>query len=113
MLAVAPWPLLGLPLAAALLAWKPGALGDLSIVFLRAGGLLFGGGYVLIPLIQDAVTKQHGWLTQQQFLDGVALGRATPGRSSSATFVGYAAAGLAAAVATAAVFAWRSSSPSA
>ncbi|MBI5285312.1 MAG: chromate efflux transporter [Chloroflexi bacterium] len=107
MLAVAPWPLLGLPLAAALLAWKPGALGDLSIVFLRAGGLLFGGGYVLIPLIQDAVTKQHGWLTQQQFIDGVALGQATPGPIIiTATFVGYAAAGLpGAAVATVAVFA--------
>jgi len=107
MLAVAPWPLLGLPLAAALFAWKPGALGDLSFVFLRAGGLLFGGGYVLIPLIQDAVTKQHGWLTQQQFIDGVALGQATPGPIIiTATFVGYAAAGLSgAAVATVAVFA--------
>ncbi len=107
MLAIAPWPLLGLPLAAALLAWKPGALGDLSIVFLRAGGLLFGGGYVLIPLIQDAVTKQYGWLTQQQFIDGVALGQATPGPIIiTATFVGYAAAGLpGAAVATVAVFA--------
>ncbi len=107
MLAIAPSPLLGLPLAAALLAWKPGALGDLSIVFLRAGGLLFGGGYVLIPLIQDAVTKQYGWLTQQQFIDGVALGQATPGPIIiTATFVGYAAAGLpGAAVATVAVFA--------
>jgi len=99
----APWPLL----AAGALSWHPGALGDLALVFLRAGGLLFGGGYVLIPLIQDAVTKQHAWLTRQQFLDGVALGQATPGPIViTATFVGYAAAGLpGAVVATVAVFA--------
>ncbi len=104
---VAPWPLLALPLAAAFFTWQPGALGSLTLVFLRAGGLLFGGGYVLIPLIQDSVTKQHGWLTQQQFLDGVALGQATPGPIIiTATFVGYAAGGLAGAiVATVAVFA--------
>jgi len=104
---VVPWPLLGLPLAAAFFAWRPGELGGLAIVFLRAGGLLFGGGYVMIPLIQDSVTKQHGWLTQRQFLDGVALGQATPGPIIiTATFVGYAAAGLTgAAVATVAVFA--------
>ena len=104
---VVPWPLFALPLAAAFLSWQPGTLGSLTLVFLRAGGLLFGGGYVLIPLIQDSVTKQHGWVTQQQFLDGVALGQATPGPIIiTATFVGYAAGGLAGAVvATVAVFA--------
>lgn len=101
LLAVAPWPLL------AALSWQPGELRDLALVFLRAGGLLFGGGYVLIPLIQDSVTKQHAWLTRQQFLDGVALGQATPGPIViTATFVGYAAAGVpGAVVATVAVFA--------
>jgi chromate transporter len=96
-----------LPVLAAFAAWEPGTLRDLALVFLWAGGLLFGGGYVLIPLIEDAVTKQHGWLTQQQFLDGVALGQATPGPIViTATFVGYAAAGLPGAiVATVAVFA--------
>jgi len=100
--AIAPWPLL-----AAFAAWHPDSLRDLALVFLRAGGLLFGGGYVLIPLIQDSVTKQHAWLSQQQFLDGVALGQATPGPIViTATFVGYAAAGLPGAlVATVAVFA--------
>jgi chromate transporter len=99
---VAPW-----FLVAAFATWQPGTLRDLALVFLWAGGLLFGGGYVLIPLIQDAVTEQHAWLTQQQFLDGVALGQATPGPIViTATFVGYAAAGLPGAiVATVAVFA--------
>jgi chromate transporter len=100
-LALAPWPLL-----AAFASWHPGELRDLALVFLRAGGLLFGGGYVLIPLIQDGVTKQHAWLTQKQFLDGVALGQSTPGPIViTATFVGYAAAGFPGAiVATVTVF---------
>jgi chromate transporter len=102
-LSVAAWPLI----LAAAFSWHPHELGDLALSFLRAGGLLFGGGYVLIPLIQDSVTKQHAWLTRKQFLDGVALGQATPGPIViTATFVGYAAAGvLGAIVATVCVFA--------
>jgi chromate transporter len=105
---LAPWPLLvAPPIAAAFFAWHPGALVDLSLLFLRAGGLLFGGGYVLIPLVQHDVVSRYGWLTQRQFLDGVALGQVTPGPIViTATFVGYGAAGLpGAAVATVAVFA--------
>ena len=108
LLSLAPWPLL-MPaaLAAAFFAWEPETLLDLSALFLRAGGLLLGGGYVIIPLIQDDVVERYGWLTQQQFLDGVALGQATPGPIViTATFVGYGAAGFPGAiVATVAVFA--------
>lgn len=79
---------------------------DLGWVFLRTGGLLFGGGYVIIPLVEHDAVERFGWLTRQQFLDGVALGQATPGPIViTATFVGYAAAGwTGAVVATAAVF---------
>jgi chromate transporter len=41
--------------------------------------LLFGGGYVFIPMMQDVVVTNYGWLTTQQFLDGVALSQVTPG----------------------------------
>jgi chromate transporter len=105
---IAPWPLV-VPVAAAgaFFVWDPSALFDLASVFLRAGGLLFGGGYVLIPLIQDDVIERYGWLTQKQFLDGVALGQMTPGPIViTATFVGYGAAGFpGAVVATVAAFA--------
>jgi chromate transporter len=107
MLCAVPAPLVVLPVLAAALVWDPSTLRDLAGVFLRAGGLLFGGGYVLIPLVEDDVTTRYGWLTEQQFLDGVALGQVTPGPIViTATFVGYGAAGLpGAVVATLAVFA--------
>lgn len=68
--------------------------GKVTWVFLKAGLLMFGGGYLLIPLIQDDVVNGYGWLTEEEFLDGIALGQSTPGPIIiTATFVGYAAAG--------------------
>lgn len=72
----------------------------------KAGALLFGGGYVIVPfLAQDFVYDLH-WLTPGEFLIAFALGKATPGPLSiTATFVGYKAAGLAGAcVATLGIF---------
>jgi len=70
-------------LAVPVLAWKPDVVVDLFLVCLRTGGLLFGGGYVMIPLLQGPVVDHFGWLTRQQFLDGVALGRPRRAPSSS------------------------------
>jgi chromate transporter len=77
----------------------------LAWVFLKTGLLLFGGGLVLVPLLAPEVVGR-GWLTEAQFLDGVALGQATPGPiTMTAAFVGFAVEGaLGAVVATAAVF---------
>jgi chromate transporter len=60
----------------------------------KAGALSFGGGFVIIPLMQaDAVG--HHWMTSAQFLNGVALGQITPGPVvQTVATVGYAAAGI-------------------
>lgn len=94
----------GLPLLGALAAGG-GGLGGLTVVFLRTGVLLFGGGLVLVPLLAPEVVDR-GWLTESQFLDGIALGQATPGPITlTSAFVGFAVQGIEGAlVATAAIY---------
>jgi chromate transporter len=74
-----------------------GAGGLLAVawVALKVGALSYGGGFVIIPLMQsDAVDRYH-WLTGGQFLYAVALGQITPGPVvHTVAVVGYAAAGL-------------------
>jgi len=74
-------------------------LGALAWVALKVGALSYGGGFVIIPLMQhDAVTAYH-WMTNTQFLNAVALGQVTPGPVVlTVAAVGYAAAGLAGAL---------------
>lgn len=69
------------------------------LTHLWIGSVLFGGGYVLVALLEPYAVGQFGWLDAGQFLDGVALTQAVPGPISTlSAFVGYSAAGLPGAV---------------
>jgi chromate transporter len=73
-----------------------GGLGALAWVAFKVGALSYGGGFIIIPLMQhDAVTTYH-WMTGAQFLNAVALGQITPGPVvQTVAVVGYAAGGVA------------------
>jgi len=73
-------------------------------VALKVGALSYGGGFVIIPLMQaDAVNHYH-WMSAGQFLNAVALGQITPGPVvQTVAVVGYAAAGLGGALLASAV----------
>jgi chromate transporter len=82
------------PLAAKVVT--AGALGSLVWVAIKVGALAFGGGFVIIPLMQHDAVHTYHWMTTAQFLSAVALGQVTPGPVvQTVAVVGYAAAGLA------------------
>jgi chromate transporter len=61
----------------------------------KVGALSYGGGFVIIPLMQADAVEAYGWMTQAEFLNAVALGQVTPGPvTQTVGAVGYAAAGL-------------------
>jgi chromate transporter len=85
--------------------WKPAALttavastggiGALAWTALKIGALSFGGGFVIIPLMQDDAVHVYHWMTNAQFLNAVALGQVTPGPVvATVAAVGYAAHGV-------------------
>jgi chromate transporter len=94
----------GLGAAVVPLGAATGGFGALAWVAFKVGALSYGGGFVIIPLMQgDAVNVYH-WMTDAQFLNAVALGQVTPGPVvATVAAVGYAAHGLAGGVLAAAV----------
>jgi chromate transporter len=83
------WPVL---LAAAA---GTGGVAALCWTALKVGALSYGGGFVIIPLMQADAVDRHGWMSDPEFLNAVALGQVTPGPVvHTVAVVGYAAHGL-------------------
>lgn len=70
-------------------------LGEIALFFLKAGAFVFGSGLAIVPFLFGGVVIDKQWLTEQQFLDAVAVALITPGPVVITTaFIGYLVAGL-------------------
>jgi chromate transporter len=84
-----------LPAVASVPSWV-----DVFLLFLKIGGTLYGGGYVLLAFLQPELVERTQWLSSQQLLDAIAIGQITPGPLfTTATFIGYLLAGHSGAIA--------------
>jgi chromate transporter len=84
-----------LPVIAPFAVVAQGGLGALAWTALKVGALSFGGGFVIIPLMQGDAVHTYHWMTNAQFLNAVALGQVTPGPVvATVAAVGYAAHGV-------------------
>jgi len=69
--------------------------GEIFLEGLKAGLLTFGGAYTVVPFLHDGAVESHHWLTEGQFIDGLAIGGILPAPLIIfSTFVGYLAGGL-------------------
>lgn len=72
------------------------ALFQLFISFFKIGAFSFGGGYAMLPLIEEEVIHTHKWITSAEYIDILAIAEMTPGpiAINSATFLGYRVYGV-------------------
>lgn len=75
---------------------KTTRLWDLYFSFFKIGGLTFGGGYAMLPMLQREVITKHHWVTEEEVLDIYAIGQCTPGiiAVNTATMIGYRKRGI-------------------
>ena len=93
-LSVVGWPLLLLTGMTA--GATPGVLAQILWFFTKAGAFVFGSGLAIVPFLYGGVVQEYRWLTDQAFLDAVAVAMLTPGPVViTVAFIGYLVAGLA------------------
>ncbi|QUH19215.1 chromate transporter [Alkaliphilus sp. B6464] len=71
-------------------------LWELFTMFFRIGAFTFGGGYAMLPIIQNEVVEKRKWATDDEIIDYYAIGQCTPGviAVNTATFIGYKKKGV-------------------
>jgi chromate transporter len=70
-------------------------LQKIAIFFTKAGAFVFGSGLAIVPFLHAGVVTENHWLTEQQFLDAVAVAMITPGPVViTVGFIGYLVAGF-------------------
>lgn len=72
----------------------------LFIAFFKIGAFAFGGGYAVLPFLDEVIVQQNAWLTSNEIIDIITISQMTPGpiAINAATFVGTKVAGLAGSV---------------
>src|SRR5215203_5669882 len=84
-----------LPVFAAVIKASTNVLWDILLFFTKAGAFVFGSGLAIVPFLYDGVVRQFGWLSEQQFLDAVAVAMITPGPVViTVAFIGFIVAGF-------------------
>ncbi len=80
---------------------KEASIWQLYLTFLKIGGLTFGGGYAMLPMLQREVIDIHHWVTEEEVLDIYAIGQCSPGiiAVNTATMIGYRKRGTPGAIA--------------
>lgn len=69
---------------------------QLYLTFMRIGGLTFGGGLAMLPMLKYELVEKKSWLKEEELLDCYAIGQCTPGiiAVNTATYVGYKRKGV-------------------
>lgn len=75
--------------------YDAGTLGKIALFFVKAGAFVFGSGLAIVPFLHSGVVTEYHWLSEQQFLDAVAVAMITPGPVViTVGFIGYLVAGF-------------------
>ena len=71
-------------------------LWELFAIFFKMGSFTLGGGYAMLPIIQEEIVNKRKWATDEEILDYYAIGQSTPGiiAVNTATFIGYNQKGI-------------------